>query len=554
MKKRGAAAALASLERIGRRHAPGMAARKLALLHILARKRLPSARQVLRFHELLCYLDAYPDDRRVRTRVRRMLAQFSRRPDLRRYRHALSGSGIAGTDTPYRFFWPTAHWITQNWPGSLVLDRDDKEAISEIIRALPLLLDPVPAEWLARRRPADLGPVDRLIPAKMTDADFINGLIAAMPGDEFSRETFGDRMDLSYVLRAGRRTPERTTARFDHGPVHFQRQPLAEGYPDLRQAAELAPLRVAPLRGREAEAAIRLSRVSMITRERDVAGFQFANPRDVFRVDDGGGLAFVMMGMTPARRATLPATYTALTLQNGVPIGYVQVELLGRHGALSFNTFEAFRGGEAARVFSRFIAASYHLFGCTAYSVEPYQLGLGNDEGIDSGAWWFYCRLGFRPQTAAVRRLAAREVARRKADRRYRSSRPTLRALARSHMLYSLDPARPACLPQMETSLEAATRELRRFRAATVPERRAAATDAALRRLGARDGMHLDAGARAMLSRWAGLVLAWTARGRWSAAERRALLQLIIAKAGRDERRYQRLLLSHARLRGLLDC
>ena len=35
----------------------------------------------------------------------------------------------------------------------------------------------------------------------------------------------------------------------------------------------------------------------MITRERDIAAFQFANPGDVFLVDDGHGLAFAMMGM-----------------------------------------------------------------------------------------------------------------------------------------------------------------------------------------------------------------------------------------------------------------
>ena len=40
--------------------------------------------------------------------ARRMLRAFGDRADLRRHREALRGSGIAGTDTPFRFFWPTA--------------------------------------------------------------------------------------------------------------------------------------------------------------------------------------------------------------------------------------------------------------------------------------------------------------------------------------------------------------------------------------------------------------------------------------------------------------
>jgi hypothetical protein len=545
---------LRSLERIARRFGPELPARKLALLAVLADTRLGSAGELRRLHELLCFMDAYPDDRRVRARVRRMLREFSQRPELHRHRHALAGSGIAGTDTPYRFFWPTAQWIAQHWPGALVLDRNDEEAIREILAALPPLLDSAQAEWFISQHAKDLAPVDRLVPHRMTDADFIIGLIAGMPGDDFSREAFGDRLDLSYVLRPGPGTPERTTARFDRVDVYFQTTALRAGYPDLKVEAKRGPRRVQPLRGNDARAVIRLARVSMITRERDVAGFQFANPSDAFLVDDGLGLAFAMMGMTPARRATLPATYTALTLKNGVPIGYVQVEVLGRHGALSFNTFEAFRGAEAAWILARFIAAAHHLFGCTVFSVEPYQLGAGNDEGIDSGAWWFYHRLGFRPRAGQARRIGAHELARRAANARYRSSPRTLRALARWHMFYPLDPAHKAQLPRSHRWLDAATNVMHRYGQREPDARRNAAVRDALKRLGRPKSPRLPAAQRAMLARWAPLILALTRQGRWGASDRGRLSRLVLAKAGRSERGFLRQLLRHSRLRALLGC
>jgi hypothetical protein len=308
------------------------------------------------------------------------------------------------------------------------------------------------------------------------------------------------------------------------------------------------------LRRREALAAIRLARISMITRERDLAAFQFANPGDAFLVEDGRGLAFAMLGVLPARRATLTTAYTALTLKNGVPIGYIQADVLGRHGALSFNTFETFRGAEAAHVFARFIAIAYRLFGCTDFSVEPYQLGLGNEEGIESGAWWFYHRFGFRPRAPAARRLAARESSRRSASSGYRSSPDTLRRLARSHLFYSLDRMQQSRLPRTHHWLAAATRALRRFPRSGGDNRSAGAADAASKRLGLAKNRRLDRGVRAMHERWAGLVLALTARGRWSRSERRNLLRLIESKAGPNEREYQRRVLRHHRLRQLLDC
>ncbi len=545
------AVTLARLSRVARLYAPGLAHRKHGLLLMLSRLPLESARQVFRLHELLCFLDAYPDDERVRSQVRVMLRKFRDRVDLARNRAALAGSGIAGTDIPFRFFWPTAWWIARNWPGALFLDRRDEEATREILAALPLLLDPARAEWLALRHPADLECIDRLLPAGMTDADFLNSLIAAMPGNEFTREAFGDRLDKSYVLRSRRDTPERSTTRFNGDKVHYQTAALQHGYPDLRVEARHGPQRVRALRGRDAQSAIRVARVSMVTRERDVAGFQFADPEDVFLVEDGRGLAFAMMGMTPARRATLPATYTAMTLQNGVPIGYVQAELLGRHGALSFNMFETFRGGEAARVLARFIAVSRRLFGCTSFSVEPYQLGVGNEEGIRSGAWWFYHRLGFRPRNRLARKLAAREIARVARNSGYRSSARTLRLLAKWHVFLSLDPTRRARLPQTAGLLDDAARELRRFPQRKATDRDRAATAAAARWLGAgRPGPRR----RRMLGRWAGLVLALARRGRWSPPERRQLLRLVEAKSGISERDYLGRLRRLARLRRLLDC
>src|SRR5262249_49872386 len=110
-------------------------------------------------------------------------------------------------------------------------------------------------------------------------------------------------------------------------------------------------------------------------------------------------------------------------------------------------TFETYRGGEAAFVFARVLAMAQHLFGAESFSIEPYQLGRGNAEGLASGAWWFYYNLGFRPRARAARRLARRELARQRVDPRYGPAAGPLRKLAEWHLFFELDPSRRRELP-----------------------------------------------------------------------------------------------------------
>jgi hypothetical protein len=353
------------------------------------------------------------------------------------------------------------------------------------------------------------------------------------------------------VLQAGRTTPERTTAHFETSAVHFQHISPRGTRPDLRAEALRKPRRIETLSRADAESLIHLARVSMATRERDLAAFQFANPRDAFLVDDGGGLAFAFVGMQAERRALLPAIYGGITLQNGVPIGYVQLDILGRHAELSFNQFETYRHGGAAQVFARFVAVTHHVFDCDSFSIEPYQLGDGNDEGIESGAWWFYRRFGFQPRTKPARDALRLENVRLARHPAHRSSQRVLRVLARSYLFFSLAPGRSARMPRINALLAGANHAMRQFTQRDAAARSAAATSAAHRWLHAG---WLRPPEERMLAQWAGLVLALSRASRWNLRDRRGLLSVVRAKAGVSERAYLKLLMRHARLRRALDC
>jgi hypothetical protein len=537
------AAALRALERERDDRGEAAAARRPALLATLARARLRSADEVRRLHEALCFLRAYPDDAPLLAAVERMLARFDRRPDLRAQRGALAASGIAGTVGWYPFFWPTARWLATRWPTRLRFDRGDAEAGRSLARALPLLVTPNEAVALREAKLGGYAAVDRLRRRGETDATFLVRRVAALAGNDFTREAFYDAINPSCELLAGAGTPARTHEKFGPAPVTPRSGPLRRSRPDLRAEMRRPPLSARRLPAADGERLVDLARGAMVTRSRDLDAFAYGNARDTWLIDDGNGLAFGLVGMQPERRAPLAAIYGGLTLSNGVPIGYVQADLAGRSAAISFNTFETFRGGEAAFTFGRLLSTLRHLFGVDAFSIEPYQLGEGNDEGIDSGAWWFYYKLGFRPRAAAAGELAAAEQARMRRRAAHRSSPATLRRLAAHHLFFDFDPRRRTPLPPLASiGLRVA-----RLLASRGSDREAAMAQVqaqAAQWLGLGSPRALGRGAREVFESFSPLVLLAGA-SRWPPEQRDSLLALIGARAAASELDYARRLAAH---------
>ena len=538
---------LSTIERLRDRFGERAAAAKLAALADLARTRLRSAREVERLHEVLCFLRAYADDARVLAQVERMLAGFERRPDLRAQRDRLVDTGIAGTVIRYRFFYATALWLARRWPAQLHLDRSDIEADALIGRALAVLITPVEAAALRELKLTGYAALDRLRARSQTDASFLVEQIAGMPGNGLTRQNFADAIDASFELRPGADTPSRTHAKFAGAPMAWQTAALRRDRPDLRTELGRAPRSMrllSPPRGRQI---VDLARAAMVTRARALEAFSYGNPRDVWLVDDGAGLAFAFAGVAPDRRPAIPAIYGGLMLRNGVPIGYLQADIVGPTAAVSFNTFATFRGGEAARTFARMLAALRHLFGTTSFSIEPYQLGQGNDEGLESGAWWFYFKLGFRPRAADARRLARAEQARMRASPTYRSNMETLRQLAQRHLFFDLDPRRPQPLPPLaQIGLRAGQALAQR-----AASRRAAVADCAreaVQRCGLPSLRGFSAAERAAWFAWSPLIALLPRLERWRPAQRRELCEIIRAKAAPSEREFAVRFAAHPRL------
>ena len=529
-------------------------ARKLALLHALDGARMPTAAAVLRLHEALCFLRAYPDDQAVLDQVAAMLQRFDHRRDLRAHRRELMDSGIAGTTLRFSFFASTARWLSERFPGALQIVWRGFENSDLLNQRLSLFatwaetpgLDEVDMpmrEWLRVLAGPDT-----------TDADFLILRCAQLGRSEQERETFYDELDIELDLRPGPGTPSRTQALLAGRPVHFQQQPFARERPDLvrelrRRATEI------PVDEALGERIVTLARDAMVLRHRDLDAFAYGDRRDVRLFDCGDGLEFAVIGVIPERRLLLEAVYAYVTLKNGVPIGYVLTSALFASSEIAYNVFDTWRGGEAGLVYGRVLGVTKQLFGSDTFTIYPYQLGgEGNSEGLKSGSWWFYQKLGFRARDREVLELMRRELAVMKKDETHRSDLGTLQRLAAHNVYWSAGKARDDVIgifPLANIGLAVTDCLARRFGADRERGEAVCAAEAAAL-CNVRGWQKWADGERLWWQRWSPLILVLPGVAKWSAAELAALVAVVRAKGGRRESDYVRLLDSHQKLRAAL--
>ena len=548
---KGAAAALARLEAIRFEFGPAFARERRRLLARAWRARHARAAEVLRLHECLVVARAYPDDAGTLALVERCLRDFSKRRDLAKHRRALESSGVEGTDTRFRFFAPTALRLAERWPERLAYDWDAWDDPSRLEEVLSLVAVHGESPGLDEYDLGVRGWLARMKGPREGDAAFAMRRLAARVRDPFLFEKLVDGMDAPMVLAAGPGGPSRTRSKWPGAKVAFQREPLLRGRPDLRAELARPPVSVTALSRRDGERFVGMASEAMVTRERDLDAFAYADPRDVRLVDCGGGLAFACLGVLPERRLLLESVYGFLTLRNGVPTGYVLTSALFRSAEIAYNIFETNRGGEAGPVYGRVLAMTKHLFGVDSFTVYPYQLGgAGNEEGLASGAWWFYRKLGFAPRVAWARRLMRAEEAKLARDPAHRSSRRFLARIAEENVYWHEGRRRDdviGVLPQAKVGFAVTDFLAKRFGGAGDRGAGACAREAAAL-LGAGPGRGWTAAERQAYERWAPLALLLPGLKRWSAGERAALAAVMRAKGGRRESDFVRAFDAHPKL------
>jgi len=175
-------------------------------------------------------------------------------------------------------------------------------------------------------------------------------------------------------------------------------------------------------------------------RYRELYGFLYPDPASLHHADLGRGMDFYFFGAAREWRLPKRDYSCGMYFKNGVPIGYVEVlwprQPQGGRMEVGFNLYYTFRQGETAWLYARLLKLYRQRYRVTSFLVDPYQLGHENEEAIESGSFWFYYKLGFRPQSPVAALLAERELQKIAARPGYRTRPAMLRKLAAAPVVY----------------------------------------------------------------------------------------------------------------------
>jgi hypothetical protein len=530
------------------------------LLSHLSRQRISEVDVLLQFHEALLFLCAYPQNSRVKQLAESILRSFGQRVDsLREADVDLSAfddpeaSGVAGTAVIDTFTYYIVRWLLDCHPNQVKLDWDwfnDTNRLAETWpRFMPLLDEDafveanVPyEEWLGAAK------------GRVKQLPWLTQRFKSLAGSEREIAELYDSQNLfvswtpAYrVSRTGMRLPVKAQNIFYHRRPLIQRREIS--LPD--ELKKPAPV-MERLSAKQGQAMLDLAREASTLRYRELYGFTHGDPHSVLKTSIGRGVDIIVMGLPPGRRLPLRAYHAAMIFKNGVPVGYFEGLSLFERMESGFNLYYTFREGETAWLYAHTLHIFRHLLGVTVFTLDPYQVGYENEEGIESGAFWFYRKLGFRPTTPDVMKLAVNEEKKLATRKGYRTSAATLRKLAKSPMVFELEAA-----PELSAKGDWDRFQVRNIGLA-VQRQMAKHGDAEkfratmIRRLARVLGIQVRDWSEASLAALEDFAAALSLvkdLGDWSEDEQRALVRIIRAKAGREEARYLKLMQRHERLR-----
>jgi len=527
-----------------------------ALLALVSARHFSDADSLIRFHETLLFIRAFPQTARAFRLAEKLLSNFNRRVDALRESGAdliafdyIEYSGIAETTLSGTFSYDIVRWLVQNYPASVGVDWERSERREGLGHTLPRFLPLLYEDSLVE---ANIPYLDWLHAAKGKDARDLEWLVERIERTKLSNR---EKVEIFYSLDLrirwdlGKSRASRTRNLLRPSKVFYHRSPLIRrNQISLDAEFTSATIEVEKLSRVEGLAMQDMLRATTTVRYRELYGITHGDPSTVVRADVGRGVQIFLWGLPPERRLPLRAYHAGFTLKNGVPINYIEGITICERMEIGFNTFYTFRDGESAWVYAKVLRLLNQLVGVTCISIDPYQLGFHNEEAIESGAFWFYRKLGFRPTRPDLAKLVMMEEKKIASDPKYRTPARVLRRLSEGNAIYEAPGTRRGDWDRFAIRNVglAVQRRMRREFNGDADNMREACMQVA-RDLAFKPGStRLERRAFEDLA----LVLALIPDlNKWTDAEKTQVGRIVRAKTSPDESRFARLLRAHEKLR-----
>ena len=415
--------------------------RKEIIITRLSKTKEFTARQLMDIHEVLLFLSAHAHSANFLKQVRKVAAMNEAEIKKRLKKgdkasgRIFHGTGVTGSHVQAAVSFELVNWLVKTYPEQVTLDSIGAGA-EEACGIVSTLLPWQQREDFNEGAYASLEDwLDKAVSRnRYQQLNFLLQLLGESSLNNSLRDFLFDQLEI-YIDADLSRIPSRTNLHLDLVSYYYHHEPLIRSI-DARTTIQ-QPLRALPeSSAAEKEKIITAFRLQLFSLFRETDPGTYADPNDLKVYDAGRGLSIVLAGMDKHHRQPIDAYIGYMAFKNGQPYSYGGAWMLGPMAKIGINIFPSYRGGESAWFFAQLMRVYYHEFKPAYFIAEPYQVGRHNPEGIETGAFWFYYRLGFRPVQKKIQQLATIEFEKLKSGKIKKTPHKILETLVEDELVF----------------------------------------------------------------------------------------------------------------------
>lgn len=417
---------ISQLFAIRNRYGNPFSSQKLKLLNALSGKPVSGKHALQTYYSTLLFLIAYPDNKIISKLALQSLQQLQ---DFigghKKAKDGLYNSGIPNSQLSAAFGFEIVRWLRNSHPDSVRLSSFEADE-GQIQSILSVVMRKVESEIL---QDGNATWRSWLRHTSKKDDDLLTQLIAVFEVAEM-QPCVKDELWNALGINLEIDLPSHDCLPASIVTPYYHRSLIKKNF--NRQKSEKA--KKVQLDEKAASHIINAARMVLVRHLREIDPISFTATGLVSYYQLPRGLSIALMGMVADRRNPIDSYMGYTVFKNGLPIAYAGSWILFDSGRIGLNVFPAYRGGESQYIFEQVMRVHQEVYHLNRFSVDPYQIGKDNSDGIHSGAFWIYYRAGFRPIQEAQRKLAEEEARKIKSNRHYRSPSSTLVKLADSRL------------------------------------------------------------------------------------------------------------------------
>ncbi len=389
-------------------------------------------------HQLLLTMLAYPDNKKILElaliTLSNLLKQLEKKYALS---SSLSGTGFLQTAIECNFSYTKVKFLVKTFPHQVSI-HSASSSIDTQKSVLKLLLPTVEYSKIHLGEKDLKSRINEFsASSKLNDLEWLLNIIQQSSLDKKAQAFVYQQLGIFIHWKVFDKKDSVSFLRGASLPMYFHSKPLDRTNNFQEIIAQKLPQPV-NLNLKERQQLIHSAKMTLTYLYRETEPFTNANEDDITLFDLGKGISIALFGSTIDKRYSLESYIGYLVLKNNIPASYGGGWIFGERSQFGINILEAFRGGESGLIICELLRVYHQYFGVTRFVVKPYQFGLKNTEALKTGAFWFYYKLGFRPEDSSLKELAYKEEQAKQLNPFYKSDLSTLKKYTKSNLVLKL--------------------------------------------------------------------------------------------------------------------